>query len=211
MKKLKDLINVNYPKLLECKNFIYDKKALLCALAQVESSFGRHNVPRFESHYYRGGHYYRKSQEIRDMVSLYDKDASCSYSSFQIMFPTARELGYRGVPTDLNKDNVAIYWVIKFINIRIMKKEPRKLEDIFDAYNSGNFKDDIIPVDYIKKAVGWYNFYVEENKKEILETMKEYKAEINYVEDIIKFKDSQKIEYKKLNWFKKFINFWRNR
>lgn len=65
------------------------------------------------------------------------------------MFVTAVELGFNGSPLDLWKDEIAIKWVIKLINERIIGRGAKTLEEIADAYNSGNFRDSIVPEKYI--------------------------------------------------------------
>lgn len=210
-RKLTDLINEFYFDLLDC-DIEYDKKALLQAIAQVESSYGVNNIPRFEPSYYIDGYYYKVSTEVQNYVSKYGKHASCSYSSFQIMFPTACELGYTGTPQDLGKDEIAIQWVIKFINNRILRKKPQGLEDIFDAYNSGNFKDKYIPERYIKKATRWYDHYVLLHEKYVLEQLKKEEENTIVLYDDISFKYKQLMEFKRENTIKRFFRkliFWR--
>lgn len=137
-----------------------DPTALLRTIAMLESSYGYNNVPRFEPAYYVGGFLYQRSEELRKLVAKYNKAASCSYSSFQIMYSTACELGYVGIPTNLT-DNVAIEYCVKYINNRIIKYGPDDIGDFFDAYNSGNFKDNIIPAKYIQNGMEWYKYFVE--------------------------------------------------
>ena len=159
IQKLNDLIE-SKAKSLKNTDFNFDKVAFLKALAMCESSFSRNNVPRFEPLYFKDGFYYRKSPLVRDLVEKFDRDAACSYSSFQILFVTAFEFGFKGNPSELKDDSIALPIVITFINKRIIRFKPNRIEDMFDAYNSGNFKDNIIPEAYINKAMTWYNYYL---------------------------------------------------
>src|SRR3990172_8801782 len=80
----------------------------LSALSMCESSGGIHRVPRFEPGYGPSGKYYN-----RDLYAKWGAWACCSYSSFQILFTTATELGYTGNPVELHlKDEVTIVGVL---------------------------------------------------------------------------------------------------
>lgn len=158
-KELKELIKNTNLRLNQISLNI-NSKALLCALAQNESSFGKNNNPRFESVYYVGGRYYKNNADLRNAIRTFGKDAACSWSSWQIMYFCAYEFGFNERPSELQNDEIALPYIIKFINNRILKKNPQNLENIFDAYNSGNFKDNIIPKKYIQDGIKWYNFYL---------------------------------------------------
>jgi hypothetical protein len=132
--------------------------SLLQTLALKESNYGSNNVPRYEPSYGPGGPYYNVTH-VQRLYSKYGKDSCCSYSSFQIMFITAWELGYKGTPDKLAQDDIAIEFVIKMINQRIMKYGPINLDKIFDAYNSGSFKDKYIPREYISEAKHYYKYF----------------------------------------------------
>lgn len=128
-----------------------DGELCLKAIATIESSYGLYNVPKHEQAYGHGGIYFNKL-----LWAKHGSWAACSYSSWQIMFPVAVELGFQGRPEDLNCDAVAIYWVMEYIEKRILNKGCTKLQDLFDAYNSGTFRDKLIPHDYIAKAMDAY-------------------------------------------------------
>jgi hypothetical protein len=130
----------------------------LQALALKESNYGSNNIPRYETSYGPGGPYYNVTH-VQQLYKKYGKDACCSYSSFQIMFITAWELGYQNSPDKLTQDEIAIEFVIKMINQRIMKYGPISLDQIFDAYNSGSFKDKYIPKEYISEAKHYYKYF----------------------------------------------------
>ena len=135
---LTKLINKKQSEILQEKlSFKFNTAAFLQALAVNESSYGTNNKPRFEKAFYVDGEVYNKSQEVRKLVIKYGKSAAYSYSSWQILYITAFELGFTDSPAQLTNDLVAIDWVIKFINKRIISKNPIKLDQMFSAYNSG--------------------------------------------------------------------------
>jgi hypothetical protein len=135
--------------LLQPKIPFADALSLLGALAEVESSFGEFAVPKYEKAYDWGGPYF--SVEQRERWKRWGAWAACSYSSFQIMYPTACELGFTGTPIELCKDNVAIDWVMKLIERRIIDRGATTIMQVADAYNSGSFRDAMYPNEYIKK------------------------------------------------------------
>lgn len=141
---------------LHCPTHI-DGAILLMAIASVESSSGTYNIPRYEPAYGYKGYYYRRAQHVRDLWWKYGDHAACSYSSWQIMFPTAYELGFPGKPYELISDAVAVPWIVKFINKRIFDKGATSLREIGDAYNSGSFADQHVPEDYIRKLQQAYS------------------------------------------------------
>lgn len=159
-----------YGGLLDCADLGLNPYLLLGAIAYCESSLGIDNKPRFEKAYAPGGHYYRISLPVQDSYKQFGKDAACSYSSFQILYITAYEMGYRGTPRELADDMVAIQYVIRFLNRRIIRGGASDLEDIADAYNSGTFRDDNVPTAYIEKFTRAYY------GKEVLDFLKEVAA-----------------------------------
>lgn len=138
-------------------------QALLMALASVESDFGAWNVPRAEPSYMPGGRYYRSDDSQKQAYREWGALACCSYSSFQIMHPTARELGFAidRCPLDLWFDDIAIYFVIEYIRKRILERGANSVEAFGDAYNSGNHRDQNIPVGYIEKFKAAYAGWLE--------------------------------------------------
>lgn len=135
---------------------------LLKAIARVESSFGCFNIPKYERAFDFNGAYFNNEQ--RERWLKWGAWAACSYSSFQIMYTSAAELGFDKAPwnrspADLMDDAVAIIWVIELIKKRILSKGAQDIRQVFDAYNSGTFKDLIIPHEYIEKATKFYHEY----------------------------------------------------
>lgn len=148
-------------------NFVYsfdrpivvDPVRFLAAISMNESTGGIHRVPRYESGYGPGGIYYNKENYAK-----WGAWACCSYSSFQIMYPTAVELGFTGNPVELQlKDEIAIVWVKKYFDRRVFAKTQKfiTMGNAADAYNSGSFLDNNIPQKYIA------NFYIFYNELEI--------------------------------------------
>lgn len=137
-----------------------DPYAVLVAIATVESSFGSNNISRYEKAYSPSGAYYNPDQKERHLK--WGADACCSYSSFQIMYPTACELGFDSSPYDRNPqilscDEVAIFYVIEYIKNRCIAKGADTLEKLFDSYNSGTWRDNNIPINYMRVALQAYN------------------------------------------------------
>lgn len=157
--KLEKIIKLAAPMLKPYLKFA-DSYGILAAIATVESSFGTNNISRFEKVYAPGGSYYNADQKERHLK--WGAGACCSFSSFQILYPTACELGfdsspYNRDPHELSNDEVAIFYVIEYIKNRVLAKGADTIEKLFDAYNSGTFKDDNIPHNYIRAALQAYN------------------------------------------------------
>lgn len=132
-------------------------RKFLAALSLNESSGGMFKAPRYESSYAPGGTYFDNGQRTR--YKTWGALCCCSYSSFQIMYPTAIELGYGGTPIDLYlKDEDAIVLAIRYFEVRVFPKGTRvTLAQCADAYNSGNFCDNNVPEKYIMNFINNYN------------------------------------------------------
>jgi hypothetical protein len=77
------------------------------------------------------------------------------------MYPVAVELGFTGKPQDLDDDTVAIDYVVRLLNRRLIpfaRKDDQRasLEELFDAYNTDNPRDANIPHAYIQKGLASY-------------------------------------------------------
>lgn len=131
-------------------------EASLWGLYHCERYDQNNTEPRFEPAYAPEGYYYEHSSEVRDRWTFYGRASACSYSNFQILFNTACELGYNGPPLALDKDSLAIEYVCRYIRHRIIDRGATKPEHVADAYNSGSFKDEIIPDAYIRKFMRYY-------------------------------------------------------
>jgi len=137
-----------------------DGAALLVAIAEVESQKGeRRECPRHESAYCYGGFYYKSpnGDDLRAASEKYGCLAHCSFGSWQIMYITARELGFNGKPTDLNDDTIALPLVVRYMNRRILDRFPRiTVAGIADAYNTGRPDDAHVNPLYINAVVTAY-------------------------------------------------------
>lgn len=130
-----------------------DGALVLWAFAGVESSFGRDRyVMRFEPSYSPGGKVYRASPFIRDLWRQHGPDAARSFGSWQMMFPTAVQLGYTGTPEGLADDRALAPLVCAYMK----RAQGGTLENAADAYNSGNWRDRFVPLDYLARIVRAY-------------------------------------------------------
>lgn len=137
-------------------------EALLTAIAMNESSFGQNTNPRFEKIYGPEGRYFVVDQKPR--YQKWGDNACKSYGPWQILYPTACELGFDSSPWSrdpqlLSEAEVSIFYVIEFIKKRVLNKGAKQIEMVFDAFNSGNFTDKAVPTDYIRNGVMAYNKY----------------------------------------------------
>jgi len=131
---------------------------LLWALTGNESDYGRQfEYARHESGYMPGGTYYRKSSQQRALWHRYGILAACSLGPWQILLPTAVEMGYDGPPHGLLEPSVAVVPVSRLILRRYVRAHgATTLRDILDAYNSGNHFDQIKPAKYIRDGLDAY-------------------------------------------------------
>jgi hypothetical protein len=123
-------------------------------LAEIETSYGENNFPKHEAAYDWHGKYFDFTN-----WKLHGSLAACSYGPWQIMFGVAVELGFNFhiQPYSLTEPINSIHWVIEYICRRALHKGADNIERIFDAYNTGNFRDGIIPIHYIEKGVNAYH------------------------------------------------------
>ena len=135
-----------------------DPRALLIAITGNESSWGTDCAPRFEPGYYRGGSYYGKpaNEWLRALVRRYSQCAAMSWGPWQILFPVAYELGYKGSahahPWGLYEPEVSLHWVVEYLNRRTFREWPgaptpalvppaMTVREVADSYNTGSFRD----------------------------------------------------------------------
>lgn len=127
-----------------------DGPQLMWALAGNESSFGANCTPRFEKSYFSGR--YSKEPPMPHLISLFGEAAACSYGPWQVMLCNC--YGYKPEEfSDLEKCAEAF---IAFLNRQLERQKPVTLKEVFDMYNSGNWRDSIVPTDYIAKGVKNY-------------------------------------------------------
>lgn len=158
MSDLDSLIDQHAPTLID--NGIIDRRILLHAIAEVESSHGEHQMAsRHEQSYCYGSILYRgpNGMDLREQSQQWGCLAHSSFGSFQIMFIAAHEMGYRGDPAGLRDDAVCLPYVVNLINRRILSKYTRiGVERFADAYNSGRPDDDRVPTEYISQFTTAY-------------------------------------------------------
>lgn len=130
----------------------WNARALLFALARQETtSWERMRASKHENVYCYGGRYH--SAKLKPEEWLYGCAVHCSYSPWQIMYPTAYLHGFRGDPVALRSPLVAIDYVVAELNRKVFDKFiDETIEDVADAWNSGTARDGIEPIPY-KKAV----------------------------------------------------------
>lgn len=142
--------------------------ALLSAICDNESSFGRDCNPRLEASYLRGsvrkylgidptganGRWY--SPDSWQSWGIY---SACSHGPTQIMGAVLWDLGYRESPDNLFRDSVlAMIWTIRYMGARA--RGATMVEQVGDAYNSGSFRDRFQPRGYMQTLVTNYNRWV---------------------------------------------------
>lgn len=124
---------------------------ILWAFAGGESSFGDNCAPRHEKAYCRGGRYYDAT-----LTKKWGCLAHCSYGPWQVLFVNYG-IGYE--PPNLIQGALAlelcILMAIRRLNIAI-HQGATELRQLADAYNSGNFHDDIVPEEYITSVLENY-------------------------------------------------------
>jgi hypothetical protein len=135
-----------------------DGARLLWALAGTESAFGvQREYVRDEKGYRPGGPYYFRGPHVRDLWKRYGVLASGSYGSFQMLFVTAYELGFRDHPITLQDDPTCAAWASVLIRDRFVQRQGVKtLTDLLDCYNTGSHRKGIPPKEYLAKALPVY-------------------------------------------------------
>jgi hypothetical protein len=127
-----------------------DGPRMLWAIAGRESSFGKNLGPRFEPAYYIGGKLWMRSLELQAGVSKYGRAFACSYGPLQIMAVNAKGFSLEEISTDMEKATQAAVARIRTDILR--RQRAKKLSEICDAWNTGNFRDTIVPTDYIAEV-----------------------------------------------------------
>ncbi len=139
--------------------------ALLTALARQESTMGLHGGrSRVEKAYQLGGALCRR--HALDLVKAYGDAAASSWSSWQIMYVTAWEMGYRGKPWGLWRDGGAVSWVIQYMRRRAFARGALTISEVADAYNSGTHRDEVKPQHYMDRVTQFYGAELERQEGE---------------------------------------------
>lgn len=135
-------------------SFGLNKVGILMGIGGIETDFAKKNRPRFEPAYAPGGKYF-KAAHMQGLWDTYGDWACMSYGPWQIMAVKALELGYSGPVGDLWDGRISGPYVVMFLN-NIFTSGAQKIEDVLDAYNTGNYRDANVPKDYIQKFWGCY-------------------------------------------------------
>lgn len=159
--KVTDLIASHYKKLNQPR-FELNRRALLMAIAANESSMGVDVFPRLEPAYDLGGYYFKRSYLLRKQYERFGDQVARSYGPFQVMYLVAVELGFNTdrAPAELADFETNLEMAIKYLNRRAIPHAD-KIEDLFDAYNSGSSRDANVPEHYIQMGMGRYEAFCE--------------------------------------------------
>jgi hypothetical protein len=127
-----------------------DAIKLLWALTGNETRFGKWTVPKHENSYCYKGRYHD---------AVLDPDwgclAHCSLGVGQVMAPSVVRYGF-GIKECLLELEPGFLAMVAHLRFNVLPQHPASLSDIADAYNSGNFRDSIVPADYIHKLIENY-------------------------------------------------------
>lgn len=117
-----------------------DGARLLWALSGNESSFGLNCSPRHEAGYCHGGKYFDKA-----LTALWGCLAHCSYGPWQVMYVNISKGNLSPLDVAVKPELVANS-AVQFINSRIIGLEKAAtVEEIAEAYNSGDWRDELHP------------------------------------------------------------------
>lgn len=129
-----------------------DGAKLLWAISGCESTFGYDCKPRHEAGYCSGGTY-GADPDVLALTAKLGHLAHCSVGPWQLML--ANWVGITDT-TAFDLDTCASQ-TVRFINRRILgQQHAMTLSEIFDSYNSGNFRDKNVPVAYMAKGNRYY-------------------------------------------------------
>jgi len=92
---------------------------------------------------------------VRELWQQHGVLASSSLGTFQLMYVTAYELGFRDHPIRLQDDDVAAVWATRFVD-RSINRGAATLMEVFDSYNSGWHLDTNVPASYIERGCAFY-------------------------------------------------------
>ena len=128
-----------------------DGPRLLWAISGVESSFGGDVSPRHERGYCATGKYFDLAR-----TKQWGCLAHCSFGPWQVMYASFSS-DIR--PTDIMaQPEIVAGAAVQLIQKRIIGVEhATKIEQIADAYNSGDWRDSTVPEAYIADVVKYYN------------------------------------------------------
>jgi hypothetical protein len=122
---------------------------LMWAMAGNESSFGKNCTPRFEPAYFTG--HYSTTDRQRKLNETYREYGACSWTPWQVMAIHAERFGFKLEELiNLHKCGELFLLYMKHEILEHPIYPCRTLDQIGDAYNSGNWHDKNIPEKYIK-------------------------------------------------------------
>lgn len=133
-----------------------DTDRLLLAIESVESRSGVNNLPRLEKAFMPAGLVITAQgrevvgtgvyfgDQMKQIWAFLPKPeqigACCSWSPWQIMYPTAWGVGFRGRPSDLHLPGTAEPYVVRRLQ-KIAATGAKTVRDFADAWNSGSWRD----------------------------------------------------------------------
>lgn len=127
-----------------------DGARLMWAISGNESSFGKNCTPRHEPGYCTGR--YSKNAQMIELTRMFGCDAHKSYGPWQVMFVNC--LGYK--PEEFRQLDACAHAFLGYFNRTVDHQKPQTIEQIGDMFNSGNFKDKIVPAKYIADLKAHY-------------------------------------------------------
>ena len=134
-----------------------DGAQMLWAFAGREISFGIRCVPLHEGAYCYNGKYYCADKLLKDLTDSWGCWSHASYGPWQILFYNVYRLDHTIDPIRLMTDpaSCAVVTVAEFNRI-IDSQNPPGLREIADAWNSGDWRDDIRPSEYMDSVESFY-------------------------------------------------------
>jgi hypothetical protein len=134
----------------------------LCALMQVESSFGTNNVPRFEHGYSRMGLAFRRSTLLREGYAKWGDLCAMSFGPTQILWIVAHELGFQGHPCELWDAHISLHYTCLLLrkNKAAGADTLRKLAATYNAGLGAIKGKDHWPSQYVSKFEAAYDLMV---------------------------------------------------
>jgi len=149
---------------------VNDMDTVLKAIAQVESSGGGNNYPRFERSFAPAGLVvivqgrtiqctgHNFSQVAKDRYTRWGMASACSFGPWQMLYHTAADHGFKGAPWEMWGTQV-VEPLVRAELLRRFKQGADTITKIADAWNSGSFTDVNIPGDYIQKVTAAFKAF----------------------------------------------------
>lgn len=149
-----------------------DYDALLHALSKVESDAGRNNWPRVEVSYLPKGYtstcqgklLLGTGKNFNDIVENrwystkieHRLGTAASWGPWQILYHTAADCGFGGLPYELHSKETSLPWVRRRLD-GIYTSGARTVEDFARAWNGGNMHATYVAPAYILSVVRHYD------------------------------------------------------